>query len=305
MPTTHDATASQRLKSAPASPRRGLLTVLLGPQPLPLSVGIAVATAFISIETPLVHWFRHTGSANGALFLLGVLVVSAAGGFGLAVATTLVSALIYFYFHVARDGSFVVNGRACKDVPAIAAALLTGLMIAGYTVIDGVGVMHTPVLAYTGWLFLLQGPPIAVLALIRRGRRLADAMRVCAVSGVAGGAISLAAYAIVLWAQTSGALAPIAALRETSIVFGALIGAVFPASDSGHGARSRQRWCSPGCCISACREPLVRAASGTGDLEDEVARARVRARVPEGDPNKGVLIFASPVAAAIAMRRRT
>ena len=59
-----------------------------------------------------------------------------------------------------------------KDVPAIAAALLTGLMIAGYTVIDGVGVMHAPVLAYTGWLFLLQGPPIAVIALIRRGRRL-------------------------------------------------------------------------------------------------------------------------------------
>jgi uncharacterized membrane protein len=52
-------------------------------------------------------------------------------------------------------------------------------------------------------------------------------MRVCAVSGVAGGAISLAAYTIVPWAQTSGALAPIAALRETSIVFGALIGAVF------------------------------------------------------------------------------
>ena len=51
-------------------------------------------------------------------------------------------------------------------------------------------------------------------------------MRVCAVSGVAGGAISLAAYTIVPWAQTSGALAPIAALRETRIVFGALIGAV-------------------------------------------------------------------------------
>ena len=51
-----------------------------------------------------------------------------------------------------------------KDVPAIAAALLTGLMIAGYTVIDGVGVMHAPVLAYSGWLFLLQGPPIAVIA---------------------------------------------------------------------------------------------------------------------------------------------
>lgn len=88
--------------------------MLLGPQPLPLSVGIAVAAGFIGVETLLVHWFRHTGAANsfGALFLLGVLVVSAAGGFGLAVATTLVSGLVYFYFHIARGGSIDVDGRA-------------------------------------------------------------------------------------------------------------------------------------------------------------------------------------------------
>ena len=39
--------------------------------------------------------------------------------------------------------------------------------------------------------------------------------------------MSLAAYGLVLWAQTRGALAPIAALRETSIIIGAVIGAVF------------------------------------------------------------------------------
>jgi drug/metabolite transporter (DMT)-like permease len=66
-----------------------------------------------------------------------------------------------------------------------------------------------------------------VLAAIRRGRLLPAAVRASAVSGLAGGAISIVAYTIVLWAQTSGALAPIAALRETSIVFGALIGALF------------------------------------------------------------------------------
>jgi len=114
-----------------------------------------------------------------------------------------------------------------KDLPALIAAMLTGLAIASYTVVDGLGVMHAPLFAYTGWLFLLQGPPIAVLAAIRRGRLLPAAVRASAVSGLAGGAISIVAYTIVLWAQTSGALAPIAALRETSIVFGALIGALF------------------------------------------------------------------------------
>ena len=121
-----------------------------------------------------------------------------------------------------------IGGRpGRKDLPAITAAVLTGLAIASYTVVDGLGVMEAPLFAYTGWLFLLQGPPIAILAAIRRGRGLPGAVRESAVPGLVGGVISLAAYTIVLWAQTSGALAPIAALRETSIIFGALIGAVF------------------------------------------------------------------------------
>lgn len=113
------------------------------------------------------------------------------------------------------------------ELPAIGAALLTGLMIATYTVVDGVGVGHAPLSSYAGWMFLLQGPPIAVIALLRRRGRLTSAVRENATPGVVGGVVSLAAYTIVLWAQTSGALAPIAALRETSIVFGALLGALF------------------------------------------------------------------------------
>lgn len=113
------------------------------------------------------------------------------------------------------------------ELPAIGAALLTGLMIAAYTVVDGVGVGHAPLSSYAGWMFLLQGPPIAVIALLRRRGRLTSAVRENATPGLVGGVVSLAAYTIVLWAQTSGALAPIAALRETSIVFGALLGALF------------------------------------------------------------------------------
>jgi drug/metabolite transporter (DMT)-like permease len=121
-----------------------------------------------------------------------------------------------------------------KELPAVAAALATGLLIALYTVIDGVGVAEGPLLPYIGWMFLLQGPALPVLAALRRGRRLPALLRRHALPGLAGGAISLAAYSIVLWAQTSGALAPIAALRESSIVFGALIGAVFLREPLGH-----------------------------------------------------------------------
>ncbi|MEP7330410.1 MAG: EamA family transporter, partial [Betaproteobacteria bacterium] len=44
--------------------------------------------------------------------------------------------------------------------------------------------------------------------------------------GLIGGFFSVAAYAIVLWAMTRAPVAAIAALRETSVVFAAIIGAV-------------------------------------------------------------------------------
>jgi drug/metabolite transporter (DMT)-like permease len=55
----------------------------------------------------------------------------------------------------------------------------------------------------------------------------AGAPSVTAATGLTGGAVSVAAYGLVLWARTRGAPAPIAALRETSIIMGAIIGAVF------------------------------------------------------------------------------
>ena len=110
---------------------------------------------------------------------------------------------------------------------ALAAAFGTGLMIAGYTVVDGVGVHHSPVMTYTAWLFLLEGPVMPFIAAARRGRAVLSQPLPPVAAGLTGGVVSLAAYGIVLWAQTRGALAPIAALRETSIIIGAGIGAVF------------------------------------------------------------------------------
>lgn len=110
---------------------------------------------------------------------------------------------------------------------ALSAAFATGLMIAGYTIVDGVGVHRCPVLAYTAWLFLLQAPALPLIAVVRRGRALPAQLRPSLAVGLTGGVVSMAAYGIVLWAQTHGALAPIAALRETSIIAGAIIGALF------------------------------------------------------------------------------
>jgi uncharacterized membrane protein len=115
---------------------------------------------------------------------------------------------------------------AVRDTFGSAAALATGCAIAGYTVVDGLAVSGgAPVLAYAGWLFLLQSWAMPALAVVRRGTRLPEIARRQAAAGLAGGAVSLAAYGLVLLAQTSGALAAVAALREVSIAVGVLLGA--------------------------------------------------------------------------------
>ncbi|MFZ0218223.1 MAG: EamA family transporter [Candidatus Dormiibacterota bacterium] len=113
------------------------------------------------------------------------------------------------------------------ELPALGAAFATGLAIAGYTVLDGIGVrLSHSVPGYVAWLFLLQGPVIPTVAWLRRGPDLLRSMRPIWHLGVAGGIISVAAYALVLWAQTQGALASVAALRETGVIAGAIIGAL-------------------------------------------------------------------------------
>jgi drug/metabolite transporter (DMT)-like permease len=125
--------------------------------------------------------------------------------------------------------SLALDGRrlARATLPALGAAVATGVAIAAYTVVDASAVSTTSVLLYASWTFLLQGPVMPVIALVRRGRGLWRTARPVAAAGLAGGVVSLAAYGLVLVAQTSGATAAVAALRETSIVFGAIIGAVF------------------------------------------------------------------------------
>lgn len=116
-------------------------------------------------------------------------------------------------------------GRLTRQgAPVVGAAILTGLTIASYTLVDGLGVRRSadPV-AYAALLFALQGPPLAIVAAFRRPMA-AWRDRAVTERGVAAGLLCVAAYGIVLWAQTKAPLAEVAAIRETSVVFAALIG---------------------------------------------------------------------------------
>ncbi|MCX5524614.1 DMT family transporter [Streptomyces bobili] len=111
---------------------------------------------------------------------------------------------------------------------AVGAALATGVTIAAYTVVDGLGVRASGTsLGYIAWLMAVQGTVLPLYAATRwRGETLA-VLRPHATLGLVGAALSVTAYALVLWAQTRAELAPISALRESSIIVGAAIGAIF------------------------------------------------------------------------------
>jgi drug/metabolite transporter (DMT)-like permease len=120
--------------------------------------------------------------------------------------------------------ALVLAGRR-PGRPAFLAAVGTGLTIAAYTTVDGVGVrLSASPVGYIGWLMLLESLCVPMFALVRRRDVVLKQPPRILLAGLAAGALSVLAYGLVLWAQTKGALAPIAALRETSVIFGAIIG---------------------------------------------------------------------------------
>ncbi|MBC7436338.1 MAG: EamA family transporter [Bdellovibrionales bacterium] len=120
--------------------------------------------------------------------------------------------------------------RHATDSPrAVAFALCNAVVIAIYTVVDGLGVRISGNTAqYVATLFLLDGWPFGLIVLARRGRAVAwpYARRRWPVA-LAGALASFGSYGIALWAMTRAPVASVAALRETSVLFAALLGAWF------------------------------------------------------------------------------
>jgi len=120
----------------------------------------------------------------------------------------------------------LVGGGASRA--ATTWALLNALIIALYTLADGAGVRASgDVWAYVVWLFVVHGLPFTLgVLLVKRGVFVRYAAKNWH-RGLAGALLSGASYGIALWAMTRAPVAIIAALRETSVIFGALIGAWF------------------------------------------------------------------------------
>ncbi len=118
-----------------------------------------------------------------------------------------------------------LHAHAFAVPKAIGFALANAVIIAVYTVIDGLGVRASGnALQYVATLFLLDGWPFALLMFATRGSALGRYARRRWPVATLGACASLGSYGIALWAMTRAPVATVAALRETSVLFAVLLG---------------------------------------------------------------------------------
>jgi uncharacterized membrane protein len=123
--------------------------------------------------------------------------------------------------------SLAFRGRKLS-VPSLPYALGTGCFIAAYSVVDGIGArLSGAPLAYTVWMCALWGVLMPMVYIGLRDARSLFSVRPGMFSAAAGGLVSLLAYGIVIYAMNEAPLGAVSALRETSVLFAALIGSIF------------------------------------------------------------------------------
>lgn len=116
---------------------------------------------------------------------------------------------------------------AAMDRKALLMAGVTAIMICGYTIADGTGARVSGNTAgYVATMFLFDGLLITLIALRLRGCAGIRAMAGFAGPGIAGGTMACLAYAIAIWAMTVAPIPLVAAVRETSVLFAAVIAIV-------------------------------------------------------------------------------
>ncbi len=105
-------------------------------------------------------------------------------------------------------------------------AVATGLIIACYTVLDGIGVRKTMPITYIVWLFMLDGLFVSSMVGWLRRDKVRGFLQRRWKSSLWGGVLGISSYGLALYALSMSAMAAIAALRETSVIFAAAIGAL-------------------------------------------------------------------------------
>jgi len=161
------------------------------------------------------------GSAPAITAVMAALILGERPTWGGWAGVLMVSAGVLL---LAADSPRPRSGSRFK--PLLFALLNAGVIVA-YSLVDGTGARRSGhAFGYTAWMLTISCVLFSGLALRGRSRRIMAGVRRNPQKALLGGACTLGAYSLALWAMTQAPIAPVAALRETSIVFSALM-AVF------------------------------------------------------------------------------
>lgn len=188
---------------------------LAGSVVLHLGYSIALSEAYRHADMSQVYPIARGGAplmtTVGSLLLLSE-PITLRGGLGIA----LLAAGVVLMSFAGRERHL--------DPRTVILALITATIICGYTLVDGIGarVSGNPH-AYAAALFVWDGLPLLIYVLWRQGwSKVRQAFRKPFTAFIAG-SMSLSSYWIAIWAMTVAPIALVAALRESSVLFAALI----------------------------------------------------------------------------------
>jgi len=197
------------------------------PQPAHASWPYIAASALIHVlyYALLMATYRD-GDVSLAYPLMRGCAPLIVASFGLAFMGERLGAMQWLSICLICGGVLAMTRRARANTAAsrrtTLLALASAATIAAYTLVDGAGVrLSDAPAAYTMWIFAATAPGVAALAVRRRRELLPFVRSNPALPG--GGALSVGAYWVALWAMTQAPVAAVAALRETSILFATAI----------------------------------------------------------------------------------
>lgn len=187
-------------------------------------VAVAYRTGDLSFAYPVMRGSAPLLTAFMTLVLLGEPI----GGGGWLGVLLLSSGILW----LARDGWR--SARSQKQ--AFAFALLNAVVIVSYTIVDGLGVRASQgAWSYVLWLFFLTMFPLLAFGFATNAGAILSVPVGGWLKGSLGGLCSVCAYGLALWAMTQAPIALVAALRETSVLFGTTLGAFLLKERFGHG----------------------------------------------------------------------
>jgi len=140
----------------------------------------------------------------------------------------------FAFGEILRAGEWVGVLFICGGVLALASgshdrratlfAVANAVVIGAYTLIDAKGARASGApIAYTLWFFVMMAVAVLAMGGARRGDALPRYLVRHWARALVGGACSVGSYGIALWAMTLAPVALVAVLRETSVIFAAVL----------------------------------------------------------------------------------